>query len=278
MLVDRTNDFTSIQGSLLMPLDWIDTTNLSFNNLLLMEREQIRWFPGWLPESELSLALHANPAVEWFLRHKCPEVAPWLDRVLAQTVPSDDPDAIYAAGQSVLRSIEDLLVYAIDPSIYDALPFLGWADSELTGLVDFPGKVVLDVGSGTGRLALIAAERGAVVFPVEPVGNLRRYLKEKSLRLGFRDVYPVDGLITAIPFPDGFADVTMGGHVFGDAPGAECDELERVTRKGGMVILCPGNNDVDNPAHSLLAGRGYRWSRFEEPGDGWKRKYWKTMA
>jgi SAM-dependent methyltransferase len=260
-----------------MPLDWIDTAQLSFNSLLLMEREQIRWFPGWLPESELSLALHANLAVEWYLRHKCPEVAPWLDRVMALSTPSGDRGAIYAAEQSVLRSIEDLLVYALDPSIYDALPFLGWDDFELTGLVDFAGKIVLDIGSGTGRLGLIAAEGGALVFPVEPVGNLRRYLKEKTLRLGHREVYPVDGLITAIPFPDGFADVTMGGHVFGDAPEAECDELERVTRKGGMVILCPGNNDVDNPAHRLLLERGYRWSRFEEPGDGWKRKYWKTI-
>jgi SAM-dependent methyltransferase len=260
-----------------MPLDWIDTKHLSFNNLLLMEREQIRWFPGWLPESELSLALHANPVIAWYLRHKCPEVVTWLDRVMSLAVRAGDREAIYAAEQSVLSSIEDLLVYAIDPSIYDALPFLGWDDAELTGLVDFAGQLVLDVGSGTGRLALAAAERGAVVFPVEPVENLRRYLKDKSLRLGFTDVYPVDGLITAIPFPGGFADVTMGGHVFGDVPDAECNELERVTRRGGMVILCPGNNDQDNPAHEVLVTRGYRWSRFEEPGDGWKRKYWKTI-
>lgn len=260
-----------------MPLDWIDTTQISFNALLLMEREQIRWFPGWLPERELSLALQANPAVEWFLRHKCPEVAPWLDRVLSLSTPSTDPEEIYAAEQSVLRSMNDLLVYALEPSIYDALPFLAWDDAELTGLVDFAGKVVLDIGAGTGRLALVAAKNSAIVFPVEPVGNLRRYLKEKALRLGLREVYPVDGLITAIPFPDGFAGVTMGGHVFGDAPEAECDELERVTRTGGMVILCPGNNDLDNPAHSALASRGYCWSRFEEPGDGWKRKYWKIL-
>ena len=38
----------------------------------------------------------------------------------------------------------------------------------------------------------------------------------------------------------------MGGHVFGDEPEAEWRELERVTKPGGWVILCPGNNDVED--------------------------------
>ena len=62
-----------------MPLDWIDVTDLSFNSLLLLERVQLSWFPGWVPENELALALQANPAVDWYLRHKCPEIAPWLE-------------------------------------------------------------------------------------------------------------------------------------------------------------------------------------------------------
>jgi SAM-dependent methyltransferase len=86
----------------------------------------------------------------------------------------------------------------------------------------------------------------------------------------------VDGLITDIPFPDGFFDVTMGGHVFGDEPEAEWRQLERVTRPGGRVLLCPGNNDVDNGVHQFLVSQGCRWDRFEEPVDGMKRKYWKN--
>jgi hypothetical protein len=60
----------------------------------------------------------------------------------------------------------------------------------------------------------------------------------------------------------------MGGHVFGDQPEAELAELERVTRSGGMVILCPGNNDKDNDA--MLSG-------FEQ-GYAWGRKYLKNPA
>ena len=67
----------------------------------------------------------------------------------------------------------------------------------------------------------------------------------------------------------------MGGHVFGDQPEAEYRELLRVTRQGGMIILCPGNSDLDNDRHRFLMDRGFEWSRFEEPRDGVKRKYWR---
>lgn len=259
-----------------MPLNWIDTTDLSFNNLLLLERAQISWLPGWMPEPEMALALQANPHVAWFLRHKCPEVTPWLDQLESITAGDSDPQKIYAAEQAILHEINDLLVYAIDPAIYDSMYFLGWEDEELLLLIDFTGKVVLDIGAGTGRLAFVAAEKAAVVFAVEPVGNLRRFLKDKARRLGYKDVYPVDGLITEIPFPDAFADVVLSGHVFGDHPEEEIHEMERVIKPGGMVILCPGTNESEEQGHQILLDYGYNFSWFEEPFDGMKRKYWKV--
>jgi ubiquinone/menaquinone biosynthesis C-methylase UbiE len=147
----------------------------------------------------------------------------------------------------------------------------------LTSLVDFSGKTVIDVGSGTGRLAFVAAQAAKSVFAVEPVGNLRYFLKEKALKHGMTNIYPVDGLITDMPFPDGFADVTMGGHVFGDEPDAELSELSRVTKPGGMTILCPGNDDKDNERHGFLVAQGFNWERFVEPPADMVRKYWKTI-
>jgi len=41
-----------------------------------------------------------------------------------------------------------------------------------------------------------------------------------------------------------------------------------------MIILCPGNTDQDNDAHHYLIAQGFQWSRFNEPQDGMKRKYW----
>ncbi len=262
-----------------MPVNWIDVSSLSFNTLLLLESVQLSWFPGWLPERELGIALRANPVVAWTMRHKCPALNAWLDDVIAGQEASQpsEPEAVRQAEEAVMRSINDLLTYVVDPALYDAQPFLAWDDQELLSLVDFTGKSAIDVGSGTGRLALIAADSAAFVYAVEPVANLRRYLKEKTRREGLRNVYTVDGLITDLPFPPGFADVTMGGHVFGDQPQEELQEMTRVTKPGGMVILCPGSSEREGDAHRFLASRGFAWSEFEEPGAGTVRKYWKRV-
>ena len=254
-------------------------SSLSFNTLLLLERIQLSWFPGWVPETELAIALGANPVVEWYLRHKCPELKEWLDEVMAKVDEGhpSTPEETRQAEEAVLKAIEDLVVYAVDPAIYDAQPFLQWDSLELASLVDFTRKMVIDIGSGTGRLALIAAEKAEVVYAVEPVANLQRYLKDKARKQGLKNVFAVDGLITDLPFPDGFADVTIEGHVFGDQPEEEHREMVRVTRPGGMVIHCPGNVDRDNDKHHFLVSRGFEWSRFEEPGEGVVRKYWKRV-
>ena len=261
-----------------MRLNWIDTRELSFNSLLLLERVQISWLQGWVPEEPLTIALHANPVVEWYLRHKCPQVADWVDNVIAAGTGAPTPEFARAAEQEILATINDLLVYAIDPGIYDSQPFLKWDSAEVLELIDFSGRIVIDIGAGTGRLTFTVAEQAAVVFAVEPVGNLRQYIREKARTLNLDNVYTVDGLITQIPYPNDFADVTMGGFVYGEHPEPEIIELERVTKPGGWVILCPGNVDRDTDAHQALVNHQYAWARFEAPDDGWKRKYWKKIG
>jgi hypothetical protein len=143
-----------------MTVNWIDVTNLSFNTLLLLERVQLSWFPGWLSEDKLAISLQANPTVEWYLRHKCPEIIPWLDQVLSSRLPKPhlSKETIRQAEINILRTINDLVVYVVDPAIYDDQLFLSWDSNELRQLTDFTGKTVIDIGSGTGRLAFIAAE------------------------------------------------------------------------------------------------------------------------
>jgi len=246
---------------------------------LLLEKVQLSWFPGWLPETDLSIALRTNPVVEWYLRHKCPELNKWLDGVMTKTEedPVLEPGEVRQAEEVIMRTITDLLTYVVDPTAYDTQPFLGWDAQELVSLVDFTGKTVIDIGSGTGRLALIAAEKAETVYAVEPIANLREYLKDKARKQGLRNVYAVDGLITDLPFSERFADVTIGGHVFGDLPEEEYGEMMRVTKPGGMLILCPGSIDRDDDRHRFLITKGFQWSRFEEPGEGVVRKYWKKV-
>jgi SAM-dependent methyltransferase len=261
-----------------MPLNWTDVSRFSFKAMLLLERVQIGWLPLYsgIPRIELAAALRSNPAVEWYLRHKNPAINSWLDEVMQHT--GEYKGKKREAEIAVLRAIEDWIVYALEPETYDTQPFLGWDSNEILSLIDFNDKIVLDIGSGTGRLALTAAQAGArLVCAVEPVENLRHYLVRKAQHIGFNNVYAVEGLITSIPFPDGYADVTMCGHVFGDDPQSEYLEMRRVTRSGGMLILCPGTSASEEKAHTFLVEQGFEWSIFEEPLDGLKRKYWLTV-
>ncbi len=115
-----------------MPVDWMDVTDVSFQSLLLLERVQLTWLPGWgLPEPQMSLALEANPAVAWYLRRKCPQISGWVAAELERAAAERGGRLLSApevrqAEVSVLQRLVDLLVYALDPAIYDRQPFLGW--------------------------------------------------------------------------------------------------------------------------------------------------------
>ena len=262
-----------------MPLNWMDVRPLSFNTLLLLENVQLNYLLESPPTRKWAIALQANPHVAWYLRHKCSPLAEWVQAALDQ-VKSDQftESDIRQAEEMVMETINDWLVYVVNPALYDEQPFLSWDNRELTELVDFRGKTVIDVGAGTGRLAFVAALKGATaVYAVEPVWNLRRYMKQKAAKQGLTNFFTVDGLITDIPFPNGFAEVVMGGHVFGEEPEADYQEMARVVKPGGLFILCPGSNLQENAAHECLLAHGCHCAHFEEPGDGTKRKYWQQI-
>ena len=258
-----------------MSVNWIDTTKLSYRSLFLLERVQISSLKECALDRELAILLKTNPDLEWFFRHKCPNISSYLDGIKKLAPVDISSRKVHEVEQIILSKINDWLTYAVDPTIYDKQPFLGWDSNELLSLADFTGKIVIDIGSGTGRLAFLVTSSGKAVYAVEPIENLRSYIRHKAERMNVQNLYVLDGLITRIPFEDAFANVTMGGHVFGDCPEEESKEMERVTKRGGMIIYCPGNNDEDNHQHKSLLAQGYDWAKYEEPVDGWKRKYWK---
>lgn len=107
----------------------------------------------------------------------------------------------------------------------DALAWL------VEGLGIRPGTTVVDLAAGTGKLTRLILPTGATVVAVEPVGGMRRILRQVVA-----SVPVVAGTAEAMPFAAGSLDavaVAQAFHWF-DAEGA-FDELARVLRSGGRV-------------------------------------------
>jgi len=100
-----------------------------------------------------------------------------------------------------------------------------------------PGEKVLDVGCGTGSVAITAARRGAEVTGVDIAPSMLERAQENAETADVGDVAWRQGDAIDLPFEDDTFDVTLSslGHMYGDPPGEATRELLRVTRPGGSV-------------------------------------------
>jgi SAM-dependent methyltransferase len=253
---------------------------LEIDDLFLLEAFQIAYLPGWVPERELGAVLAARPEIGRYLSTRCPQVAGFVEQVVREHGRRVSAVELADCEQEVVWTIADLLVYQKCPDVYDAQPFHAWDWSQVTSLVDLRGKTVVDCGAGTGRVALEAARTAGLVYAVEPVTRLRRFMRDKASASGLSNLYVVDGYLDRLPFPDRFADVVITSHALGWQLEDELSEFERVVQQPGIVIHCPGTADdgPENEIHCALVSDRWRYkvSRFEE-ADGWKRKYWKRI-
>jgi SAM-dependent methyltransferase len=106
------------------------------------------------------------------------------------------------------------------------------------------GAHVLDAGSGTGILAGLLLDRGAIVFAVEPNTPMR---SEAERQLGSRSgFHSIDGTAEATGLPDESIDLITAAqafHWFEPVPTRR--EWARVLRPGGWVALI-WNERVDD--------------------------------
>lgn len=96
-----------------------------------------------------------------------------------------------------------------------------------------PGRRVLDLAAGTGKLTRLLVPSGAEVVAVEPVAAMRATLAELV-----PEAEVLDGTAEAIPLPDAGVDAAVAAQAFHwfDA-GAALAELARVLRPGGALAL-----------------------------------------
>lgn len=164
-----------------------------------------------------------------------------------------------AGAPILLRMARDSIVFDRAAGCYDATR--GFPQGVETQVADAfaaagglgPASRVLEVGIGTGRIALPLAARVGRVFGVDRSAPMLAKLVEK------RGALPVDlvrGDATRLPFPDAAFDAAVGVHVFHLIPGwrAVLAELARVLGPQGL-LLHGGDEHARGTAWAAWRGR-----------------------
>jgi SAM-dependent methyltransferase len=96
----------------------------------------------------------------------------------------------------------------------------------------------LDAACGTGNLAVIAARAGCAVHGLDIASNLIAQARRRA-RTEKLDITYTEGDAEAMPYPDATFDVvvSMFGVMFTPQPQRIAEELERVTKPGGLIAM-----------------------------------------
>ena len=102
-----------------------------------------------------------------------------------------------------------------------------------------PGRTVVDLGAGTGKLTRLLLPTGARVVAVEPIPEMRAHIDGAEV---------LDGTAEAIPLPDASADVVTVAQAFHwfDHERA-LPEIHRVLRSNGSLVIVWNMRDLDDP-------------------------------
>lgn len=249
-----------------MSFNWINVEDYTSDIFLLMDRWLIRYIVHHYEghqnlDENLGIILAYNPTVAWYFGKRAPETMEKRDRLIANA-PKGLTEKEVRLAEDFVFDVLDWAIVLVDPDVMNSNCnyIYNWDKDRLLELADFNDKVVLDVGSGTGRLAFAVAPLAKHVYASEPVDMLREYMRDKIKKERITNVTVVDGTVERIPYPDDMFDIVMSGHVVGDDYETELAELTRVVRNGGYIIDCPGDDDFKRKGpDSELLKRGFEY-------------------
>jgi SAM-dependent methyltransferase len=102
-----------------------------------------------------------------------------------------------------------------------------------------PGQSVLDVGTGTGVVAITAARAGARVTGLDLTPELLDQARENARIAQMPQIVWTEGDVESLPYPDASFDVVVSqfGHMFAPRPEIAVTEMRRVLKSGGSIAF-----------------------------------------
>jgi len=87
---------------------------------------------------------------------------------------------------------------------------------------------------------------------------LREYMRDSIRRENITNMKVLDGEVINLPYEDNTFDTVMSGHVVGDYYDGEIAEMTRVTKNGGYIVCCNGDDKFKRTsANQKLVSRGF---------------------
>jgi len=102
-----------------------------------------------------------------------------------------------------------------------------------------PDEAVLDVGTGTGVVAITAARSGAKVTGLDLTPELLEVARENARIARHEEIVWTEGDAEQLPYADASFDVVLSqfGHMFAPRPEVAIAEMRRVLKPGGRVAF-----------------------------------------
>ena len=144
--------------------------------------------------------------------------------------------------------------------------------SALQERASWDGRVVLDLGCGTGFHLPAFAESAGTVIGVEPHPDLLALARRRTRALDNVTLFP--GTAQDVPLPDASIDVVHVRWAYFFGPGCEpgLAELDRVVRRGGTAFV------IDNDGSRSTFGAWFRRGYPHLPTPSEIERFWTTRG
>lgn len=150
-----------------------------------------------------------------------------------------------ASAKKIDKARDWTVLYGSEAEKYDiyAREYFDPSDLELKTLrtlADFRNKVVLDVGAGTGRLAIPLAREVQKLCAMDPARDMLDFMRKRLVELQLEDKVEIKEVSSEfIPYPSNYFDIILCVWVVCHFKNFEksFQEVKRVLKNGGTLLV-----------------------------------------